>query len=193
MVFRRARLYDALALLTVFVVVALDQWTKSFVVEALSPPQSKPFMPLIGQYLGLYYVQNSGAAFSLLRDNAILILFIVAAIAVVAYLYMRMLNSGSLAYKMIFGMIIGGAAGNLLDRVRHGGFVVDFISFRIPEIGYQFAIFNVADACISVSVFLLFVLLLFGGLPFSGDAAQQRSAAQKASGTLRPTERDAQP
>jgi len=191
-VFRRARLYDALALLTVIIVVVLDQWTKSLVVAALSPAQSKPFMPLIGQYLGFYYVRNNGAAFSLFRDSALLVLFIAVAIGVVAYLYIRMLNTGPLAYKIIFGMIIGGAAGNLLDRARHDGYVIDFISLRIPEVSYQFAIFNIADACISVSVFVLFVLVLFGGLRPSSDVAQKTSEVNKTSGTLRPTEQDAQ-
>lgn len=191
MVFRRARLYDAVALLTVLVVVTLDQWTKSWVVKNLSPAQSQPFKPILGQYLGLYYVENSGAAFSLLRDNAILVFFIAVALAVVLYLYIRMLNSGSLAYKIVFGMIIGGAVGNLLDRARHAGHVVDFISFRIPQIGYQFAIFNVADACISVSVFLLFALLLFGGLRSPGATAQESSTTPNTSETQQPTEQDA--
>jgi signal peptidase II len=93
----------------------------------------------------------------------LLIILIVAAIAVVVYLYIRMLNSGPLIYKLILGLIVGGAAGNLLDRARHGGYVVDFLAFRIPELNYRFAIFNVADAFISVSVVLLFLLVLFGG------------------------------
>ncbi|WP_281276417.1 signal peptidase II [Dictyobacter kobayashii] len=51
-----------------------------------------------------------------------------------------------------------------MDRLLHSGYVVDFVSFRIPEINYYFAIFNVADACISVGVILLFIMVLFGGL-----------------------------
>lgn len=164
MIARRARLYDALALLTVMVVVGLDQWTKALVVQYLSPPVDGPTVPLIGPYLSLRYIQNRGAAFGIFANNVVLTVLIAAAIAVVAYLYIRMLNSGPLAYKLIFGMIIGGAVGNLVDRAIHGGYVVDFVWFRIPEIGYSFAIFNLADASISVGVFLLFVFLLFGGL-----------------------------
>jgi signal peptidase II len=166
---RRARLYDALALLTVIIVVALDQWTKALVVQYLIPPVDGPVVPLIGPYLSLRYIQNRGAAFGMFANNVALTALIGAAICVVAYLYIRMLNTGSLAYKLIFGMIIGGAAGNLLDRAIHGGYVVDFIWFRIPEIGYQFAIFNLADASISVGVFLLVVFLLVGGLQRGED------------------------
>jgi len=75
-----------------------------------------------------------------------------------------MLNSGTLSYKLVFGMIIGGALGNLIDRVRHSGYVVDFIFFRVPQIGFRFALFNIADASISVGVFLLLVIILLGGL-----------------------------
>ncbi len=169
---KRARLYDLFALLTVIVVVALDQWTKSLVVAHLSLGSEAPF-PILGHYLVLQYIQNNGAAFSMLKDNVFLAVFIVIAIGVVGYLYARILNSGPLLYKIVFGLIIGGAFGNLLDRLFRGGYVVDFVSFRIPEIGYKFAIFNVADACISVGVFLLFVLALFGGFgrPKTEEAA----------------------
>ncbi len=191
---KRARVYDALAVLTVIIVIALDQWTKYLVVENLSPPESKPAIPLIGQYLVIYYIQNRGVAFGLFANTIFLALLIIVAIGVVAYLYLRMLNSGPLAFKLIFGMIIGGALGNLLDRAHNGGYVVDFIFFRIPEIHYHFAIFNIADACISVGVFLLFVFILFGGLRRSGEeeTAQQSNPPTQNSGALRSREQDVQ-
>lgn len=168
--FRRARLYDTLALLTVIVIVALDQWTKSLVVANLSPPESGHAVPLIGDYLTLYYIRNSGAAFGLFSNSILLVLLIVLAIGVVAYLYLRMVNSGPLAYKLIFGMIIGGAAGNLIDRAVHAGYVVDFVHFQIPQIGFSFAIFNLADASISVGIVLLLAFIIFGGLLTTRDA-----------------------
>ncbi|HEV2653715.1 MAG TPA: signal peptidase II, partial [Ktedonobacteraceae bacterium] len=116
---------------------------------------------------------------------------------VVAYLYIRILNSGPLIYKIVFGMIIGGALGNLIDRFHNGGVVTDFISFRIPGINYYFAVFNVADACISVGVVLLFLLVLFSGLRHEKkeDALQSTTTAatttHTTSGSLRTTEQDA--
>jgi len=175
--FKRARTYDALALLTVILIITLDQWTKSLVVEHLSPPESKPSIPLLGPYLVIEYIQNRGAAFGLFSDNIFLAVLIAAAIGVVAYLYLRMLNSGPLVYKLVFGLIIGGAIGNLIDRAHNAGYVVDFISFRIPEIGFHFAIFNVADACISVGVFLLFVLVLLGGLRQKEESSKEHETA----------------
>ena len=194
MVAKRARLYDALALLTVIIVIAIDQWTKALVVEYLSPPDTKPVIPIVGQYLVVRYIQNNGAAFGLFANTIFLAVLIIIAISVVAYLYLRMLNNGPLMYKIVFGMIIGGALGNLIDRIHNGGYVVDFISFRIPQIGYQFAIFNLADASISVGVFLLFVLLVFGGLRHTDEQKEQRDEAHSIAPvqhTIQSTEHDA--
>lgn len=197
---KRARVNDLFALLVAIVVIVLDQLTKDAVVQHLSPPQSQPPIPIIGDYLSIYYIQNNGAAFSLFANTIILALLIIAAVAIIFYLYFRMLNNGPLAYKLVFGMIIGGAAGNLIDRAIRGGYVVDFIWFRIPQIGYSFAIFNIADASISVGVFLLFVLLLVGGLRRNRETAgetdkvkQTMASSAPNSGTLRPKEQDAQP
>ena len=154
------RVYDAFALLVTIVVIALDQWTKFLVVTHLSPPESKS-VSLVGQYLLLYYIQNSGAAFSMLQNTAVLVVLITVAMLVVGYIYLRILNNGPLYYKVIFGLIIGGALGNVIDRIHNGGYVVDFIAFRIPQINFYFAIFNVADACITVGVLLLFVFIFF--------------------------------
>ena len=164
MKYKRARVYDALALLTVMLVLILDQWSKAWIVTNLYPPYFGPQISLIGDYLILYYIKNNGAAFSLFSNSIVLVLLILVAIGVITYLYLRMLNTGSLWYKLIFGLIIGGALGNLIDRARHNGYVVDFISFNIPQLNFHFAIFNLADAAISVGVILLFVTLLFGGL-----------------------------
>lgn len=201
---KRARVNDLFALFTAIIIIALDQLTKNLVVQHLSPAQSQPPIPIIGDYLSIYYIQNNGAAFSLFANNTALALLIIAAIAIIFYLYFRMLNNGPLAYKLVFGMIIGGAAGNLLDRATRGGYVVDFIWFRIPQINYSFAIFNIADACISVGVFLLFVLLLVGSIHRNrtapGEKEHDRDTQSPSSstpiaptsGALRTKEQDAQ-
>lgn len=201
---KRARIYDGLALLVAILVVSIDQWTKALVVERLGPPDLGPQVPILGQYLVLFYIQNNGAAFSLLANSIVLIVLIAFALAVIIYLYARMWNTGSLATRLIFGLIAGGALGNLIDRVRHGNYVIDFISFRIPQIGFYFAIFNLADAAISVGVIALFLMLLFGGFrraptaandggsgEHTADAqadeqAEKRSAGSQAEGTPRP-------
>jgi signal peptidase II len=194
---KRARIYDGIAVLTIIVVIALDQWTKGLVIDHLSPPGSHPIIPLIGKYLVISYIQNSGVAFGLFANSIFLVVIIVVAIAVVCFFYLRMINTGPLVYKIVFGMIIGGALGNLLDRAHHSGYVVDFISFRIPEINYYFAIFNLADACISVGMVLLCALVLFnvGGVQRTEDNEQEDAhitPSMNNTGHLRSTEQDAQ-
>jgi len=165
---RRARIFDALALLTVIIVVVLDQLTKALVVQHLGPPGIRQPISLIGDYLVLFYIRNNGAAFSLFDNNSIaLVVLIIAAIAIITYLYLRMLNSGPLAYKLIFGMIICGGIRNMIDKARDSWYVVDFNSFAIAQIGFYFAIFNLADAGISVGVILLCFIGLFGSLCLS--------------------------
>ncbi len=181
MKYRRSRVYDALALLTAILVLVLDQWTKTWVVTNLSPSFIGRRISLIGDYLTLYYIKNNGAAFSLFANSIVLVLLIILAIGVIAYLYIRNINTGSLWYKLIFGLIIGGALSNLIDRVRHGGYVVDFISFNIPQFNFHFAIFNLADAAISLGVILLFVTLLFGSILKPEEPAKKVQAAQKTS------------
>src|SRR5260370_25411326 len=143
----------------------MDQWTKALVVEHLSSYDTGPKIYLIGQYLLLFFIRNNGAAFSLFANSIVLVGLIILVVGANSYIYARKINTGSMAIKLIFGMIVGGALGNIIDRVRHAGYVVDFIAFRIPQIGFYFAIFNIADAAISVGVFLLFVALLFGSFP----------------------------
>ena len=176
---RRARVYDALAFLAAILVLVLDQWTKAWVVTNLSPSYFGPRISLIGDYLLLYYIRNNGAAFSLFANSIVLVLLIAVAIGVIVYLYLRNVNTGSLWYKLIFGLIIGGALSNLIDRVRHGGYVVDFISFNIPQFNFHFAIFNLADAAISTGVVLLFLTLLFGSILKPEEASKKTQAAQE--------------
>ncbi len=200
---KRARFYDALALFTAIVVIALDQWTKSLIVKNVPLFSQVPF-PFLGKYLVLEHIHNNGAAFSMFSrggSSLFLTVLIVIAILVVGYLYVKTLNTGSLIYKLIFGLIIGGAFGNLIDRAIHSGYVVDFISFRIPEINFYFAIFNIADACISLGVVFLFLFLLFGrGFDWNNEEnhssdisdEQNSNSSTVNSGTLRTTERDVQ-
>ena len=176
----RTRIYDVWALLVTIVVVALDLWTKSLVVTYLSPPESKS-ITLVDPYLILYYIQNSGAAFSMLQNTAVLVVLIVVAMLVVGYIYLRILNNGPLYYKVIFGLIIGGALGNVIDRIHNGGYVVDFIAFRIPQINFYFAIFNVADSCITIGVILLFVFMLFSRRPSQDKRAEENASQESAS------------
>jgi signal peptidase II len=139
-------------------VVLIDQLTKRWILGYFLTGRPKGPIPILGSYLELLYTENTGVAFSLLEGQTIKFILIALAIAAIGYLYWRTRERGSLLLKLSFGLVLGGAVGNLVDRFVRG-FVVDFIHVQIPQIGFNFAVFNVADSAISIGVVLLAYLL----------------------------------
>jgi signal peptidase II len=158
-----ARRNDLMMVAAGVLVVLLDQLTKSWIVRYFGNPiaPSHPPIQILGHILELQYVQNQGVAFSLFEGQTVMFLFIAIAVGVIGYLYWRARDTGPLLLKLTFGLILGGAIGNLVDRFAHR-YVVDFIHFHIPAIGFDFAVFNVADSAISIGVVLLAFLLWRG-------------------------------
>lgn len=142
------------------VVFIVDQLTKSWIVGYFKVPGFKPPIPIVGAVLQLDYIQNTGVAFSLLEGQSILFLFIFVAIVVIGFLYWRLRDTGSLLIKLTFGLILGGAIGNLFDRVRQG-YVVDFVHFQIPG-HFDYPVFNMADSAVCIGVVALAFLLWRG-------------------------------
>lgn len=157
---RRRRLTLALALIAVLVIV-LDQVTKSLAVRDLT--ENVPFT-VIGGWLQLRLFRNPGAAFSMATGMTWIFTLIAMVVSVVIIRISRQL--GSAWWALALGLLLGGAVGNLLDRLfRAPGFgrghVVDFIEYlKFPFI--DFPIFNLADSCIVVSAFLIALLGLWG-------------------------------
>lgn len=138
-----------------FGIIAVDQITKWAVVEKLEEQRA---YPVIGEFFRLYLVRNPGAAFSM-GTNATIIFSIFQLIAFLACIVLA-LRTRYMAGALPIGLIGGGAAGNLLDRVFREpggmhGHVVDFLSFG------SFAIFNVADAAITVGVVCYLIYAFF--------------------------------
>jgi signal peptidase II len=136
------------------VVFALDRITK-IVVESSLPLGSS--VDVVGQWVRISHVTNSGAAFGLLPERTTLlsILSVVAVLAIV--FYYRRLAADSRLIAATLGMQLGGAIGNLTDRIGQG-FVVDFVDVGIPG-GPRFWAFNVADSSIVVGIIAVTVLL----------------------------------
>lgn len=151
-------------------VLALDQLTKAAVSGRLA--LSEP-VPVLGDFLRLTLVHNRGAAFGLFPGSPVPFIIVSAlAIAVVLYLFARDAYR-SLWSRLLLGCILGGALGNLIDRIRWG-FVVDFIEVGIGR--YRWPVFNVADSAVTLGV-----LFLAWNLARSGRSAAP--AAEDASGT----------
>jgi signal peptidase II len=130
------------------VVVALDVWTKRWATRVL---EGAPPMPVIGDLVRFNYARNSGVAFGIGAGLPFpYYLFSLAAIVAILYLVLVRRVQGS-GRQLALALILGGAIGNLLDRVTSGE-VVDFI-----EIGWRqwrWPVFNVADSAVSIGVVL---------------------------------------
>jgi signal peptidase II len=146
-------------------VVVLDQVTKRLAEDRLRGQRS---VPLVDDILRLTYVENRGAAFGLLQDQTTFFVLVgIIVIGVIAASYRYLPRSGFLLH-LALGLQLGGAIGNLIDRVRQG-YVVDFVDF-----GYRanwWPVFNVADSAIVIGVALL-ALNAFSPTP----AADQRAS-----------------
>ncbi len=133
----------------VVALVGLDQWVKYLVETNLTFQTLADVLP----FLGLYRTWNEGVAFSMLwgLDDRALVIGTSLIVLFVAWLAYRTSPSNWLA-RLGFTLIIGGAIGNLIDRVTLG-YVVDYVLFHTPV--WSFAVFNLADAFISVGAALI--------------------------------------
>ena len=140
---------------TALVLYAADQLSKALVVSALEPGES---FNVLGDFVRIWYVQNSGAAFSLFPGAIWLFLPVtVVALVMIGYFF-RAFRDRSPAIHIVLGTILAGTLGNLTDRLRLG-YVVDFISVGIGD--WRFPTFNVADAAVVLGIGLLVVYLTF--------------------------------
>ena len=143
----RRPMWAAFAGFAVAVVIA-DQLTKAWLVSILAPGQS---LQVIDDLVRLVHSQNTGGLFGLLRGQAAP--FAALSLVVVGLIVAYHGRSARSAYlTLTLGLLLGGAIGNLIDRVRLG-YVVDFVDAGIGSLRWY--TFNVADASISVAILLL--------------------------------------
>ena len=144
------------------VALLLDQLTKLWIVRNLSRTDS---IPIIDGFFTITHVRNPGAAFGLftgLDESVRVPLFLGVSLAAVILVlrFQRSLEPGDRLSATALGLILGGAVGNLVDRIRYGE-VVDFLHFRLWR-GYVWPDFNLADSFIVVGVALLVIELVVG-------------------------------
>ena len=137
------------------VVFATDRITKAWVTENIPLGTARP---VVGDYVRIVHAQNTGAAFGLLPERTTLlsVLSVVAVLAIVYYY--RQIASNSALVSATLGMQLGGAFGNLLDRVTQG-YVVDFVDVGLGDV--RFWAFNVADSSIVVGIILVTLALWY--------------------------------
>lgn len=148
---KKSPVYYVWYVLTVIFTVGIDQITKYFAVKELKPIDT---YPIINGVLHLTYVENTGAAFGMMKDSRWIFMTVsavaIVAIAVVIFKYGR----ESVFSSFCLSMILGGGIGNMIDRIALG-YVVDFVDFRL----INFAVFNGADSFVCVGAFLMIIYL----------------------------------
>ena len=170
-------------------VMILDQWTKATVAQRMELHES---IPVIDHLFNLTYVRNPGAAFGFLADRGSHLRFVffavtsTVALALLFYFFVTS-RTGDRIAQAGFALVLGGAVGNLFDRMRFGA-VVDFLDFYLGQ--YHWPAFNIADSAITVGIGLLILHGFKGRGPAcrppagragsggsSGDVARETSSA----------------
>jgi signal peptidase II len=138
-------------------VVVVDQLTKALLISLL--PAEGQRVSVVGDLVRLVHSRNSGALFGLFQDQALL--FGVVSVGVVALIIWYHGTSGrNLLLTVALGLLLGGALGNMLDRLRLG-YVLDFVDVGIGDL--RFYTFNAADSAISCAIVLLLLSAVLPG------------------------------
>ncbi len=140
-------------------ILLLDQWTKSMVVQKLPLYQR---VEVIQGFFNLTHVRNAGGAFGIFGGQksgiGSLLFVIVSLVAIVAIiLFFIRIKESERTLALSFSLVLSGALGNLIDRLRYGE-VVDFLDFHLSD--YHWPAFNVADSAICIGIGLLALELL---------------------------------
>ena len=157
------------------VTLVLDQLTKLVAVERLTLHQP---VPVLGDIVRLTYIHNAGAAFGMTLGGPVLhTLVAVGALGILGWMFTH-LPPDARWQRTALAMVLGGALGNIIDRVRLN-YVIDFIDVGVAP-GWRWPVFNVADSFVTVGVVLL--ALCYARAPRETEAAPQGEEAPPDSG-----------
>lgn len=148
-----------LALIIISIVTVLDQVSKYYAKEYLRPIG---YFPIIQDVFHLTYVENRGAAFGMFQGQRWIFIVLTVAIAAAIAYYLVKIPGKSIFLKTALSLVLGGAIGNLIDRIRFG-YVVDMFDFTL----INYPVFNIADSSLVIgSILLGYYLLFIGDLDF---------------------------
>lgn len=132
-------------------IIALDQWTKALVRKNI--PLGGAWMPIdwLQPYARIVHWYNTGAAFGLFQNGSLIFASLAVVVILLIIYYFPQIPSNDWTFRLALALQLAGAAGNLVDRIMFSGRVTDFISIG------NFAVFNIADASITVGVIVLMI------------------------------------
>ena len=141
--------------LVAIVIVAIDQWTKWLVVKNMELGER---IQVVEPTFALLSHRNRGAAWGMLEGQMWLFTIVTVLVITGILYYFHKDAKGKPLFQLSLMIILGGAIGNFIDRLYRGE-VVDFIDVLIPIINYDFPIFNIADAALTIGVGLVIIVL----------------------------------
>jgi len=147
-----------------------DQISKHIIINTLQRYEEWAPIPSLQWLFAITYTTNTGAAFGLFPDGSLFFVIVAVVVVVAILVYHRQIAAQQWLLRLGLGLQLGGALGNLLDRLTRG-YVVDFIYFKF------WPVFNVADSCIVLGVALMAYFLLREGK--EGPGEEQETAASE--------------
>ncbi len=137
----------------------IDQAIKLLIIKNFELHEEKK---VLGDIFTLYYIRNTGSAWGMLSGHTwLLVIISLLAIFIIGYVYCNIPNKKYTILRVCLALILGGALGNLIDRIRLN-YVVDYLYFKLID----FPVFNFADICVTVPVALVVLLCIF---KYKGD------------------------
>ena len=148
-----------IACVCILAIAGLDQLIKAWITANFQLYEERPFLHIGSlDIMHLKYIENTGSAFSSFSGQRVLLLTVTGIATVVCiFLLVRYALKGRPLLFWSLTMIIGGGIGNMIDRIFHGGAVIDYLDLQL----FDFAIFNFADCFVTVGTALLFIYILF--------------------------------
>jgi signal peptidase II len=141
-------------------ILLIDQTSKYLVRTRLEVGQSWDITPWLAPIVRVTYVTNTGAAFGLFPQWSVVFIIVAMVVIVTILVYQHRLPGGQWLTRIALGLQMGGASGNLVDRLLHRGSVVDFIDFNFWPV-QEFPVSNVADISVVSGVTVLACLMLW--------------------------------
>ncbi len=140
------------------IIITLDQLTKEWIRMNVPKYGSMIPIPALGEYFVFEHVDNYGAAFGILQNQSLLFTIIATVVAIAILVYVRYLPIENHFVRLLLGLQLGGALGNLIDRLNQG-FVTDFVKMGVPGV-YYWPNYNIADSSIVVGVIALGIYIM---------------------------------
>lgn len=159
------------------IIITLDQLTKEWVRMNIPKYGSMIPIPALGEYFVFEHVDNYGAAFGILQNQGMLFVVIAVVVAIAILLYVRYLPTEHNFVRILLGLQLGGAVGNLVDRINQG-FVTDFVKMGIPGV-YYWPNYNIADSSIVVGVIALGIYIMLDDVRKQRQQQAQQQANEQ--------------